>query len=59
MTLEALGIAPANFAEATHLAQFAIGECTLIVPCKSEEEAQHIKATVTEFFGSPVEDSAA
>jgi len=50
--LKALGITPASFSEASHLAQFEVGECTLIVTCKSEEEAQHIKATVTTFFGS-------
>jgi hypothetical protein len=50
--LKALGITPVLFSEASHLAQVTLGKCELFVPCKSEEEAQHIKAAVTTFFGS-------
>jgi hypothetical protein len=51
MLLKSLGITPASFSEATHMAQFEVGECTLFVPCMSEDAAKHIKSTVTAFFG--------
>ena len=54
MLLEDLGINPASFSEASHVIKIMLGKCALFVPCNSDEEAQHIKATVTTFFGSPV-----
>ena len=52
MQLEQLGITPASFREATHVIKITLGQCELSVLCKSMEEAQQIKQTVTAFFGS-------
>lgn len=52
MKLEDLGIKPAPFSQASHLAWVQVDSCTIIVPCCSEGEALWIRDTLHEHYQS-------